>query len=150
MFYLVVVYDVEVVVIFYEIDCVCFLGCGNILQVLQVLIIDIDFFGIDGLVLDLIVVICVCVVFEFEQIVQLDMVYGIGVDCFGCEVLVDKYCDCCLVDCVFDLVWMYSQVVCWQINVSQVEVFLYECLVGYVLYVNVLLCVGIGVFQQNQ
>lgn len=39
---------------------------------------------------------------------MIDIVIGVVDSDEVCCYLVEKFCDCYIVDCVFDLVWMYS------------------------------------------
>lgn len=148
--HLVAVHDADVATISYETDRSAFLGRGNTPRAPKALRGAVALSDSEGSVLDPIVAIRVRVTLEPEQVVQVDMVYGVAASREASETLIDRYRDRRLADRVFDLAWTHSQVVRRQINATVAEAQLYERLASLVVYANPHLRAPADVLQQNQ
>ncbi|WP_299344237.1 glycoside hydrolase family 94 protein [uncultured Pseudoxanthomonas sp.] len=148
--HLVAVHDADVATISYETDRSAFLGRGNTPRAPKALTGAVALSDSEGSVLDPIVAIRVRVTLEPEQVVQVDMVYGVAASREASETLIDRYRDRRLADRVFDLAWTHSQVVRRQINATVAEAQLYERLASLVVYANPHLRAPADVLQQNQ
>nr|WP_249720359.1 glycoside hydrolase family 94 protein [Pseudoxanthomonas japonensis] len=148
--HLVAVHDGDVTSISYETDRSKFIGRGNTVRAPTALKSEDRLADSEGSVLDPIVAIRVRVTLEPEQIVQVDMVYGVGESRQASEALIDRYRDRRLADRVFDLAWTHSQVVRRQINATVAEAQLYERIAGLVVYANPHLRAPADVLRQNQ
>ncbi|MET1022719.1 MAG: glucoamylase family protein [Pseudoxanthomonas sp.] len=134
MLHLVAVHDADVDAISYETDRARFIGRGRTTRGPAAMLEDGPLSDASGSVLDPIVAIRCRITLAPDQRVQIDMVSGVGAQRESCTALIDKYRDRRLADRVFEMALTQSQVTRRQLNVSLVDVQLYERLAARVLF----------------
>lgn len=158
MFHLMAVQGGDIGEISYETDRMQFIGRGNTVANPQALRMASDLpgdlsgalFNSQGSVLDPIVAIRHRITLDPEESATINMLSGVGATREACLGLVEKYQDRRFADRVFDLAWTHNQVVLRQIDATEADARLYECLAGSVLYANSSLRADASVIGKNR
>lgn len=149
MFHLMKVHATDGKEVSYETDRMKFIGRGNTIADPQA-ISQGALSGTQGPVLDPIVSIRYRITLNPQEMVTVDMVFGMGETRETAMGLIEKYQDHHLTDRAFELAWTHSQVVLRQINATESDAQLYSRLAGSVIYANSALRADPGVLIRNQ
>ncbi|MHB8853732.1 MAG: GH36-type glycosyl hydrolase domain-containing protein [Ignavibacteriaceae bacterium] len=150
MFHMMVVRAVNIGEISFETDRMQFIGRGNTIIAPQAMKEFTALSNSQGSVLDPIVSIRYHIILEPEEMITIDMIFGIGETRDIALNLIDKYQDRRLANRVFKLAWTHSQVVLRQINAIEADAQLYVRLANSIIYTNSFLRTDQGVIIKNR
>ncbi|MBI5860773.1 MAG: cyclic beta 1-2 glucan synthetase [Rhodocyclales bacterium] len=150
MFHLVSVHGASIGEVSYETDRMRFIGRGNTAATPYALKESAALSGSEGSVLDPIVAIRCPITLEPDEMVTIDLVFGVGGTHDAVLSLVEKYHDRRLADRVFDLTWTHSQVVLRQINATEADAQLYGRMASSIIYAHASLRADAVVLAQNR
>ncbi|RYZ48907.1 MAG: hypothetical protein EOP49_17495, partial [Sphingobacteriales bacterium] len=119
----------------YETDRMQFIGRSRTLADPQAMDTDL-LSGSDGSVLDPVVATRHRITLKPNQTATVDLIYTVAESRAACEVLMHKYGDRHLKNRAFELSWTHNQVLLRQINASEADAHLYDCLAASVVYAN--------------
>jgi len=132
----------------YETDRMQFIGRGKTLAHPQAMDVDL-LSGKQGSVLDPIMSIRYRISIKPNRTATIDLIFGISETKEACEGLMHKYQDQHLRNRAFELSWTHSQVLLRQINATEADAQLYNCLAASVIYSNPNLRAEAAVINSN-
>ena len=134
MLHLIAAENIEVDEVSYETDRLRFIGRGRTTADPVALMGSSELSDSEGSVLDPIVAIrCVVTIYPGET-ARVNFITGIAETRAAALELIDKYHDVRMADRVCNLAWTHNQMIMQQLNITEVDIELYERLVGAIIY----------------